>query len=93
MNAEEIRYEEARKRVEQLRYFYVHLGVYVLGNLFLFLLNMIVSPAILWFHWPLLGWGFGLVVHAFDVFASARLFGARWEERKIREIMENEQRA
>ena len=88
MNEEEIKYQRAKKRVEQLKYFYIHLVVYVLGNLFLFLLNIIVSPASLWFYWPLLGWSFGIVVHAFDVFASGRLFGADWEERKIREIME-----
>ena len=92
MNEEGTKYQRARERVEQIKYLYIHLGVYVLGNLFLFLLNMIVSPANLWFYWPLLGWSFGIVVHAFDVFASGRLFGAAWEERKIAEIMEEEKR-
>ena len=91
MNEEETRYQRAKKRVEALRWFYAHLGVYVLVNLFLFLLNIITSPADLWFYWPLLGWGIAVVGHAFSVFSFDRLFGADWEEKKIREIMEKEE--
>ena len=91
MNEEEIKYQRARKRVEALRGFYVHLGVYVLVNLFLFLLNIITSPGMLWFYLPLLGWGIaGIGVHALYVFGYGGLFGADWEEKKIREIMERE---
>ncbi len=92
MNKEGIKYQRARERVEGLKYLYIHLGLYVLVNLFLFLLNIIVSPTSLWFYWPLLFWSIGLVLHAFYVFASGRLFGADWEERKIGEIMEKERR-
>ena len=87
MNTEEVKYQRAKKRVAALRGFYVHLGVYVLVNLFLFLLDIITSPASLWFFWPLLGWTIAIVVHAFSVFGSGRLLGADWEEKKIREIM------
>ncbi len=90
MNEEELKYQRARKRVEALRGFYVHLGVYLLVNLLLFLLNIIISPGSLWFYWVLLGWGIGIVAHAFTVFGADRLFGADWEEKKVREIMEKE---
>jgi hypothetical protein len=92
MNEEEIKYQRAKKRVEALRGFYVHLGVYVLVNLFLFLLNIITSPDNLWFYWPLLGWGIAIVVQAFSVFGPGRLFGAEWEEKKIQEIIEKEKK-
>jgi Na+/melibiose symporter-like transporter len=88
MNAEETKYQRARKRVEAIKGFYIHLGVYLVVNLFLFLLNIITSPDQLWFYWVLLGWGIGIVAHAFFVFGFGRLFGADWEEKKIREIME-----
>ena len=91
MNQEELRYQRAQKRVEALRGFYIHLGVYLLVNACLFLLNMITSPDDLWFYWVLLGWGIGVVAHAFSVFGLDRLFGADWEEKKIREIMEQEE--
>ena len=92
MNEEEIKHQRAKKRVEALRGFYVHFSVYVLVNLFLFLLNIITSPAYLWFFLPLLGWGIGVIAHALSVFGSGRLFGAGWEEKKIREIVEKEEK-
>ena len=88
MNSEEVRYLKAKERVEALKGFYIHLAVYVIVNLFLFLLNILVSPDSLWFIWPLLGWGIAIVLHAVSVFSSGYLSGTGWEERKIREIME-----
>jgi len=91
MNTKETKYQKAKERVEALRGFYIHLTVYVIVNLFLFLLNIITSPEVLWFYWPLLGWGIALVVHALSVFWGIdRPFGTDWEERKIRELIEKE---
>lgn len=88
MNSEEINYQRAKARVEALRGFYIHLTVYVIVNLFLFLLNIFTSPDALWFYWPLLGWGIAIVLHAVSVFGIGRLASADWEEKKIREFME-----
>ena len=90
MNEQEIKYERAKERVEAIKGFYIHLTVYVVVNLILFLINMIVSPDSLWFFWPLAGWGVGFVFHALSVFGFGPGFGADWEERKIRELMEKE---
>ena len=46
------------------------------------------SPDILWFYWPLFGWGIGMATHAVRVFGFGRWFGPDWEEKKIKEIME-----
>ncbi len=92
MNEEDIKYQRARKRIKKLKGFYIHLGVYVLVNLFLFLINIITSPSRLWFYGPLLGWGIAIIVHAFYVFGFDHLFDAGWEEKKIREIMEKEKK-
>ena len=64
--------------------------MYVVVNLLLFAINMIASPDGLWFIWPLMGWGVGVAIHALSVFGFGGGLGADWEERKIREIMENE---
>ncbi len=88
MNAQEIKYQNAKKRVAALKKFYVHLGVYVLVNISLFLRNIIISPDRLWFYWPLLGWTIAIVLHAFSVFSFGHPFGADWEEKKIAEFME-----
>ena len=81
-------YERAKKRVEDIRGFYHHLLIYVLVNAFLFVLNILTSPGDLWFYWPLLLWGIGIVAHAASVFASGGLWGKDWEERKIKQLME-----
>ena len=88
MNTEETRYQEAKERVEAIKGFYIHLTVYVVVNLMLFSINMIVSPDSLWFIWPLMGWGVAVAIHALSVFGFGGRFGADWEERKIRELME-----
>ncbi len=91
MNEKDITFQRAKKRVEAIRGFYIHLSVYVIVNLFLFLLNIMTSPDVLWFFWPLLGWGIAIVVHAISVFwGFDRPFGADWEAKKVKEIMEME---
>ena len=88
MNTDNGKYQKAKKRVKEMRGFYTHLGVYVLVNLLLFLINTTTSPGVLWFYWPLFGWGIGIVMHAVRVFALGRWFGPDWEEKKIQEIMD-----
>jgi len=90
MNTEEIKYQKAKKRVEAIKGLYIHLTVYIVVNLILFSINMIVSPDSLWFYWPLMGWGIGVVFHVLSVLGFSRAFGEDWEERKIRELMEKE---
>jgi len=80
-------YQRARKRVRQLRGFYVHLTVYLLVNTFLLIINLLTSPGTLWFYWPLLGWGIGIVAHAASVFGTGKFLGKEWEEQKIKELM------
>jgi len=82
----------ARKRVEELKGFYSHAMIYLLVNLGLMALNLLTSPNYFWFVWPMLGWGIGLAVHAFSVFGAGRFSGRDWEERKVREFMEQERR-
>ena len=84
------RYRHAKRRVRSLRGFYRHLAVYVIVNAFLFTVNRVASPDYDWFTWPLLGWGVALLIHALSVFVMGGVLGSEWEERKIREIMEKE---
>jgi hypothetical protein len=88
---EQDRYEKARKRVEEIKDFYVHLLVYITVNAGLFLINLVSSPGNWWFYWPLLGWGIGLLAHGVAVFGLRGFLGSEWEERKIRQIMEKEE--
>lgn len=79
----------ARAHVRALRGFYVHVAMYVAVNLGLLAVNLLSSPDRLWFYWPLLGWGIGLVAHALRVFTVPG-FDGDWEERKVAEYKDRE---
>lgn len=78
---------DARRRVHDLRNFYKHLAVFAVINVGLAAINLIASPGRLWFHWPLLGWGVWLALHAFATYGRGRWLGAEWEERKVRQLL------
>jgi len=81
-------YEEAKKRVKELRDFYGNLLTYVAINILLIIINLITSPGSLWFYWVTIFWGIAILLHASKVFIlKGRFLGREWEERKIKEIM------
>ncbi|WP_163399363.1 2TM domain-containing protein [Flavobacterium fluviatile] len=79
-------YFRAKKRVEELKGFYSNVISYCCVIPFLIFINLRYSPGFQWFWFSALGWGFGVVMHAFKVFG----YSSDWEERKIREILEKE---
>ena len=87
-NNQENAYYKAKKRVEEIKGFYGNLLSYCLVIPFLIFINYWTSWRFQWFWFPLLGWGMGIIFHAFGVFG----YGKSWEERKIKEIMEQEER-
>jgi len=80
------RYIRAKERVDELKGFYGSLISYVIVIPFLIYINYRTSWNFQWFWFPMFGWGLGLVIQSFKAFG----YGTNWEERKIREIMENE---
>ncbi len=72
-------YQNARKRVEAKIGFYVHLTVYIGVNILLIIINLLTSPRYLWFIWPLIGWGIGVLFHGMGtfVFSGARFRGIK----------------
>ncbi|MEZ4837860.1 2TM domain-containing protein [Flavobacterium sp.] len=85
-------YLKASKKVKEIKGFYIHLLCYVLVISFLVFINLKYSPIHLWFIYPLAGWGIGLIGHAIGVFGTDMLFSKNWEQRKIKEFMEEEKR-
>ena len=85
-NDENKAYFRAKKRVEELKGFYGNVLSYCCVMPFLVFINLRFSPGFQWFWFSALGWGFGVVMHAFKVFG----YSTDWEERKIREILEKE---
>lgn len=85
-NDENKAYFRAKKRVEELKGFYGNVLSYCCVIPFLIFINLKFSPGFQWFWFSALGWGFGILMHAFKVFG----YSSDWEERKIREILEKE---
>jgi hypothetical protein len=65
-------YVKAKKRVEAKIGFYIHLVFYLGVNALLIIINVTTSTRYLWFKWPLIGWGIGLLFHALAVFALSK---------------------
>ncbi|WP_419869295.1 2TM domain-containing protein [Chryseobacterium sp. CT-SW4] len=89
LNTENTAYQKAARRVKDLKGFYGNLTSYCLVIPFLLVLNLLTSPTHLWFFWPMLGWGIGLLAHGISVFG----IGKEWEEKKIRELMDKEKKS
>lgn len=82
---ENLAYQRAKDKVEQLKGFYGNLISYCIVIPFLIFINLRTSN-FQWFWFPMLGWGMGLTFHALETFG----YGKSWEERKIRELMNKE---
>lgn len=91
---EQMKLERARKKVKSIKGFYKHLTVYLIVNIALIALKAIqLEPGEPFWHWGTFStaffWGLGLLFHGFGVFGTELFLGAGWEERKIKEIMDN----
>lgn len=85
-------FQKAKNRVKEIKDFYIHLIWFVFGMGFMIYINLKYSPEYLWFFWSLLGWGIGLFFHAARVFNVLPFFNKDWEERKIKELMEEDKK-
>lgn len=87
---EDKRYQKAKERVEEIKGFYGNLIAYCIVIPSLGVLNYFTTnwP---WVIFPAVGWGFGVLAHGMEAFGYNPLWGKRWEERKLRELMEKEE--
>ena len=77
-------YQEAKRRVEAKKGFYIHAFFFVF-------LNVIFLAAVGWdFLWATVFWGLGLVLHGASVFFSASDWVKRWEHRAIQKEVDRQ---
>jgi hypothetical protein len=87
----ENKYLRAKERVECVKKFYTGLISYVVVISFLGGLNYYLNEwRYPWFLWAAFGWGLGLIFQAIRTFGLNPFFGKDWEERKIKEYMNND---
>ena len=97
---EEQIYLRAKKRVKAIKGFYVHFLVYILVNIFIsgVIVYGLMRSGYSFFEafsnfgvystW--LFWGIGMFFHWIGVFGFKSLISQGWEERKIKELMAQE---
>ena len=91
----------ATQRVDKLRGFYTHVAAYVFVSLVLLivwlirdyidngLFRSIANNTVLLFIW--LGWCVGLLIHIGAIYILPLILGKNWKEKKIRQVMEEEE--
>lgn len=86
-NNQEEKYHRAQQKVKSLKEFYGSLISFIIIIPMLFFIWKTYTPEIIqWFWFPFLGWGFGLVMQALQVFGLT----SGWENKKIKEYMNQE---
>ena len=85
--------KRARKKVIKLKSFYTHTLLYVIG-LIIFFLKEYAGIGFNFFPLRYINcfvmavWTIAFLVLAVDIFASYKIFGEQWEERKVKSILE-----
>lgn len=79
-------YQAAKRKVEAKIGFYLHLAAYIVVNILLIIINFSTSSGYLWFKWPLLGWGIGVLFHGLRVFvfSSGSVIKGRMIEKEMK---------
>ncbi len=91
-NSAEAKYIRAKERVTEIKDFYSKLLRSALTIVFLAAINYYTNGWFyMWFLWAALGIGISLAYKATKVFGMNPFLSKDWEERKIREFMDNEE--
>lgn len=73
----------AFRQVRKLRGLYSHLISYVVVMSGVAAINLLLMPRVIWFIYPLLGWGVGVISHAASVLDILPWLGPEWERRQV----------
>lgn len=87
---------QIRQRVHAQAEFYRHLMIYVGVISLLWVINLMqvgwpTEGTRLWRYWaiwPTLGWGIGITVHGISALSGFGMLSQEWEERKVKELMQ-----
>lgn len=95
MNEQHEFYENARERAKQKKRLYYHFVVFLVGAVFLILLNKIlkVGENVVenWFVWAIVLWLFFFVLHFINVFVTHRFMGKDWERLQTEKLVREQE--
>ncbi len=88
-------YENARYRIKQKKRLYFHFIVFLVGSVFLIVLNKIfnVGENIVedWFVFAILLWFFLLILHFINVFINKKFMDRNWERKQIEKLVQKQE--
>lgn len=83
-------YEKARKRIGQKKRLYWHFLLFLVGSIFLIILNEVLHVGENfgdWFVWAIVLWFFFWVLHFVNVFVFKRFIDKDWERRETEKLV------
>ena len=82
---EKLKLKLAKARMKEIKAFYIMLCGCLILMPYLIFINLKTNPEFHWFWFPIVGFGISILGYSIYLFT-----GKRWEENKIREIMNNQ---
>ncbi len=84
-------YEKARKHIKQKKRLYYHFVLFLIGSIFLIVLNIIFKVGEQfgdWFKYAIALWFFIWILHFINIFITNRFFGKDWERKETEKLIE-----
>lgn len=86
---ESVLYKKTKRKVRDLRAFYIHLICYLITVFaLLVLLDLSFKPLLIWFFIITASWGLGVLINAMKVFSFYPFLGKEWEKKKMKELIQ-----
>ena len=85
-------YVRAVERVQKMKEFYQNIITYLIMVPVFIFINLRFVPQFHWFWFPMIGWGIGVIFHGLEVYNYSFFLGKNWEEKKIKEMMDDNQK-
>ncbi len=89
--------ENAQRRIKQKKRLYYHFVIFLIGAIFLIVLNTVIGigeqTKILgldWFVFAILAWLFIFMFHLFNVFVTHKFMGKSWEEAQLNKLVDKQ---
>lgn len=86
--------ENAQRRIKQKKRLYYHFVIFLIGGIFLIVLNTVIGVGeqtkilgLDWFVFAILAWLFLFIFHLFNVFITHRFMGKAWEEAQMNTLV------
>ncbi len=84
--------EYAHKRIHQKKRLYAHFVIFLIGSLFMLLINKILKygETYDWFIWAITFWAFLFIIHFINVFVTQKFLGTGWERAQREKLVQKQ---